>query len=169
MKVIEAWRPVNGFPGYEISNFGSVKSYKHKKAKLLKMHPFDGYFKVKLCNNPKETTVSVHLLVARNWIPNPYNLPEVDHVDCNKKNNYFKNLEWVTKQENLRRCRANGLNTIVRGQYNGASKLKDIDIAIVREACSMFGKGSQTKVAKYYGVTVSAISLIMRGKNWRHL
>jgi hypothetical protein len=55
---------------------------------------------VRLSNNGKTSCKLVHRLVAETYIPNPHNLPEVNHKDCNKENNNVSNLEWVTSKQN---------------------------------------------------------------------
>lgn len=56
---------------------------------------------VKLCKNGENKTYGIHILVARAFIPNPNNLPEVNHLDRNRKNNCVENLEWCTHHENV--------------------------------------------------------------------
>ena len=103
----EIWRPVVGYEGlYEVSNFGRVRSidrivpYKNggvqfKRRKILSQKTDkDGYKHVTLCVNNKLKTYMVHRLVAIAFIPNPLNLPQVNHKDENRTNNYVGNLEW---------------------------------------------------------------------------
>ena len=61
----------------------------------------DGYVQSKLCKNGKYKTVRIHRLVAEHFLPNPNNLPEVNHKDCNRANNMIDNLEWCTHTENI--------------------------------------------------------------------
>ena len=60
-----------------------------------------GYLKVKLHKNGEQRNFSIHRLVATAFIPNPDNLPEVDHIDRNRYNNNVENLRWVSKQQNI--------------------------------------------------------------------
>ena len=86
---------------YSVSNFGRIKSSYANKEKILK--PFKdagGYLKVDLRSKGKRKTMSVHRLVALAFIPNPNNLPEINHKDKNKENNYVDNLEWCTAKYN---------------------------------------------------------------------
>ena len=59
-----------------------------------------GYYYVSLCFNNQIKDYLVHRLVAITWIPNPYNYPQINHIDRNPKNNYIHNLEWCTQSQN---------------------------------------------------------------------
>ena len=104
----EIWRPIPGFPGYEISNFGQVKSYRQYKAgQLLTLHRNKkGYLQVRLQDiEGAQATKFVHRLVLLTFSPveNCENLT-VDHIDCNPSNNRLDNLRWLTPEENLKRA-----------------------------------------------------------------
>lgn len=68
-----------------------------------------GYRIVRLCNNKVQKNYTIHRLVAENFIFNPENKPQVNHIDCNKQNNCVDNLEWVTNKENRIHAIKNGL------------------------------------------------------------
>jgi len=94
----EIWVAINGFYGYHISNLGRVKSTKWDKEILIKQSVSEkGYMQVTL--NGK--THRVHRLVAKAFISNPYNLPEINHKDENKMNNCADNLEWCDRNYNM--------------------------------------------------------------------
>ena len=67
-----------------------------------------------LLGNHEQRMVKLHRLVACTWIDNPYNLRDVDHINCDKTNNSIDNLEWVTHAENCRRYWANHVNETTR-------------------------------------------------------
>jgi hypothetical protein len=112
----EIWKPVVGYETYyEVSNIGNIKSlqrtvkrvrYGKEYITILPEHLMsqwinkDGYKKVSLRVNKTRKIVSVHRLVASAFIPNPNNLPQVNHIDENKANNSVDNLEWCTPLEN---------------------------------------------------------------------
>lgn len=109
----ELWAEVKGYDGrYIVSNFGNVKSVerdvlgknnivKHHKGKDLKQFfRHRGYHTVYLTKCGKTKKYYVHRLVAEAFIPNPGNLPQINHKDENKINNYVENLEWCTAQYN---------------------------------------------------------------------
>jgi hypothetical protein len=95
----ELWREINGFLDYKVSTFGRVMSCKFGKEKILKYSISRGYRAIVLCKNNKTTYISVHRLVALTFLPNYYNLPQVDHKDRNRQNNSIYNLRWVSLSE----------------------------------------------------------------------
>ena len=100
----EEWRAVPGFPDYEVSNMGNVRSFirgaeGHILSPSCNRQRY-GYLHVNLSRSGKQYTRRIHRLVAEAFIPNPYKKPEVNHIDCNPANNNVENLEWVTPKEN---------------------------------------------------------------------
>lgn len=83
---------------YQISNYGRVYSVRFNR--MLKGHKTgkQGHLHVKLGSYFSDY---IHRLVGKAFVPNPDNKPEIDHIDCNPSNNYFENLRWVTRKENL--------------------------------------------------------------------
>ena len=104
----EEWRAIPGYPGYEISNFGQVKSYRqYKNGKILVLHSNKkGYLQVCLRDiEGAQATHYVHRLVLSTFSPvENYENLTVDHIDCNPSNNRLDNLRWLTAEENLKRA-----------------------------------------------------------------
>ena len=95
----EIWRDVVGYEGlYKVSTEGNIKSIRRNKLLSLETNKA-GYKKISLYNKTRKC-YSVHRLVAETFIPNPENLPCVNHKDENKSNNCVDNLEWCTVEYN---------------------------------------------------------------------
>lgn len=95
-------KEIKGFPGYAITDDGKVISYKYKEPRIMKTwYQKSGYENIKLCKENTTYHFLVHRLVAEAFIPNPNNLPEVNHKDKNRQNNCVENLEWTNRINNL--------------------------------------------------------------------
>lgn len=114
--MIEEWKDINGFEGiFQISNLGRVKSlaryvgdYRGKRLKREKiLKPNDngyGYLVIKVNTDNgkgKPRVFYIHRLVAEYFVPNPNNNKIVNHLDYNKHNNVYTNLEWCSQKENI--------------------------------------------------------------------
>lgn len=119
---MEEWRDVVGYEGcYEVSNLGRVRSVARwvdtygggrvfVQGVIKKQRPNEkGYMCVSLQHGARKETRKVHRLVASAFIPNPDNLPEVNHIDCDKANNAVGNLEWCTGEWNREHAKSRGL------------------------------------------------------------
>ena len=114
MEEVEIWKSLKflGYPDYEVSNMGQVKSLervviykdgrKHLyKEKILKpSNDKDGYLLVGLYKNRKMKTFKVHRIVCLAFLENPDNLPQINHKNEIKTDNRVENLEWITPKEN---------------------------------------------------------------------
>ena len=169
----EIWKDIPEFEGlYQISNYGNVKSIKRKNrcySKLLKLHQTGGrgirYLCAVLSKNNKHKTFSVHRIVAQAFIPNSENKPEINHKDANKLNNFYKNLEWVTRQENVNHSVKN--NLIPCGTRCNFSKLTEKEVRFIRHAYDE--KIHYKKIAERFGVSISTVYEIGQRKHWKHL
>ena len=139
--LLPIWKPISEFDGfYEISGKGDVRSVERKielpnkvkrliKARLLKVRQNnDGYSEVRLSKGGKTYTRFIHRLVAQEFIPNPYNLPEVNHISGVKSNNAPSNLEWATHAQNVQHSYNTGLNSNQKGKHNFAVGVIDNQI-----------------------------------------
>lgn len=113
---MEVWRRIRGFPGYEVSSEGRVRSYKDSHGRvtndwhLLKPIMNNRYYRVVLFDKDHvPCTKTIHRLVAETFMPVQDESLVVDHVDCDKTNNSLSNLEWVTCRENSVRAFDAGL------------------------------------------------------------
>lgn len=170
--VEEIWLPINGFEkSYEVSNQGRVKSLNrivpkscltletmNIKERILKPGiDKKGYLRIVLCSNGKMYTKKVHRLVAIHFIPNPDNLPEVNHIDTVKINNWVENLEWCTTQSNIAHAVSNGLYS------NRYQKFTDEIIAEVYKS-----RDKYSDIAKQYKISIPTILDIKNGTRYFH-
>ncbi|MDY6799744.1 MAG: NUMOD4 domain-containing protein [Bacteroidota bacterium] len=157
---------------YEVSNYGRVKSYCYNKdeGKILKPGLTKGFHTVTFKTNGKKKTFLVHKLVAIFFVPkNNENQSIAIHLDWNKRNNYYKNLKWVTKDEAYKRImpRLQEINKIKNKGLIRNSKLKAEDVKVLK---SMLEKGiKQNVIAKLFSISEMQVTRIKRGENWAHI
>lgn len=103
------WKTIAGTDGeYQVSDTGLVKTTKTGRI-LRPSVSRHGYERVCLFKMDRERRYRVHRLVAMAFIPNPDNLPQVNHKDGNKRNNHVSNLEWITNEDNMHHAKEHGL------------------------------------------------------------
>lgn len=175
----EIWKDIKNYEGrYQISNLGRVKSlgglrksgrgFYNFKDRILKIRiQPNGYVYYDLHINKTVKRFYCHRLVAQSFIKNSQYKKCVNHIDGIKGNNYFKNLEWVTYSENHLHAYKYGLKkqSIGFGENHIRTKLSKKDTNDIKELYSDTNL-SQTAISKIYNVSVSTISLIIKGNHW---
>lgn len=160
----EAAVEVEGYPGFYVTPFGVV--YSTTGRRLTRLHPGTkpgGYRFVGLTSDCGERKYEmIHRLVAKAFIPNPENLPAVNHKDLDKSNNARENLEWVSHSQNSRHAVAAGAVRLGRG----SRKLTEQQIDEVR-----YASGRYRDIGAKYGVSAQTVCNIKRGfgrpaKDW---
>lgn len=164
----EEWRPVtiaNLGDFYEVSNLGRVRSLDRVcyglKARIVDgkiLRPSTnkfGYRNVNLFREGRSKSIHVHRLVALAFIPNPANLPVVNHVDGMKSNCVVTNLEWTTDQGNRQHAIDIGRITLFK------KLLTPEEVAAIRR---LGGRMRQAEIARIFGTTQTNVSLILAGK-----
>ncbi|WDS60601.1 homing endonuclease [Bacillus phage BC-7] len=161
--MIWKWYDIEGYPSYKVSNYGEIINM--KTMKILRKDKRKGYFSVRLSRDNVSKVFSVHRLVANAFKGNPENLPQVNHIDGNKENNHIDNLEWCTREYNLKHQQDNGL--VLKGERNGMSKLTTSEVVSIIKLND--GIHSSKEVAEMYGCTMDNIRSIWNCKTWKHI
>ena len=168
------WKDILGYEGkYQVSTKGEV--YSEISGKILKQfyrgsRPDNKYLVINLCENNKQKTVSVHRLVAQAFIPNPNNLPCVNHIDGNKDNNCVENLEWCTYSENNYHAFRTGLKKIPSGARNKNSKLTYDEVVEIKKSLILGHPEFGTRpLAKKYGVDHNVIMDIYHNRKYQEV
>ena len=123
-----------------------------------------GYYSIIICEE-KQHRKYIHRLVAETYIPNPFNLPEVNHKDGDKSNNNDWNLEWCTAKENTTHAINTGLKSSV-GINNKMAKLTEKQVLEIR---SLKGIITQKQIANKFHVSQSMVSMIQTNTQWKHI
>ena len=161
------WKDIKGYEGiYEISNHGVIKN---KKTNKVKKQYIDcvGYYVVSLCKNNISKPKRVHCIIAETFIPNPLNLPCINHKDENKLNNNIENLEWCTKGYNNRygsrvqRITQKRKKKILQIDSNGVT-VKEWDS--IKEAANELGC-NETQISRY---ARGVIKGMYKGFYWKY-
>lgn len=153
METLDEWITIEDFPKYEITKNGRVRNKETQHIKTPSPGK-RGYPVVSLWKDGKQYLRTIHILLARTFIPNPENKPQVNHIDGNKENYDLGNLEWVSARENVLHAKRTGLqksdgDKVVR-QYTKTGDL----------VCTY---KSASEAARENGYTRSAICNAARG------
>lgn len=179
----ENWAPLPGYElCYHISCFGRVKSLDRKvwqpqfsrfvlrKGRILKQKIDRGGYAVCCihvdCNR---IDTGVHKLVAKTFVSNPENKPQVNHKSGNKLDNTLWNLEWNTAKENSNHAIAIGIDSVV-GEHNGRSILTEKQVIEIRSGyIPKIYNNYRKRMAEKYGISKSVIHKIVMGYSWKHI
>lgn len=173
----EIWKSIKDYPNYEISNLGRVRSINHydsmgrlKKGKIKKL-TFDGakhYLQVTLYDGSScSKSKNVHRLVAEAFIPNPLNLPVVNHIDEDKTNNCIDNLEWCSYFYN------NNYGSKLhasRGVKNSQCKIKPFiaDFILKNHKCNG-GVFKNKELSKMFSLSPTHVCAIAHKRRWGYV
>ena len=162
------YKPIQGYEElYLVSSDGDIialprivdNGYRkaHRKQHKMKQKTCAGVYKcVMLSKNGERKAYSVHRLVAQKYVPNPENKPQVNHIDGDKLNNHYTNLEWVTNAENRKHATVTGLQW---------SKLTLDEVRYIKQH-----KDIKTReLADKFGVTRHCINKIKAGINFKNI
>ena len=174
IKCIEKWKYIyinNEKTKFKVSNFGRIKNSETNKIKKLQDNK-KGYLIVNIYFKGKQYSPKVHRLVAKAFIPNPKNKPEVNHKDGNKLNNKVSNLEWVTRKENIRHSWDNNLRKPKIGEECNFNVYSE---SLIISICELLEKGYSNKEIllelnmKNNKKHLNLINDLKRRKIWKHI
>ena len=182
----EKWELIPNSKGYCVSNFGNIKRLRHKvwNVNNNSWNIIPERYIVGSCNNSKgyervtifyknggKITESVHRLVAKAFIVNPniYKFNQVNHLDGNKLNNHWKNLQWCTNQMNM----DHSWKVLKNRKTGGESKLGILNRKLTEDQVlaipALLKTKTITEIADLYKVGVTTISEIVHGRSWSWL
>lgn len=166
----EIWKTYPKYPWIEASNLGRIRTVDHWvtcknnnkrliKGRILKQQlDGHGYLYVSFGMNGKQVTLKVHRAVASSHLPNPNNLPEVNHIDCDPTNNRLDNLEWCTHQENIAYC-------VKLGHWVNNNPGHHV-FAVDLKTGKILRFESQREAARQLGVNQPEICAVVNGKKY---
>ena len=176
----EEFIDIQGYEGqYQIGTRGTVISLEREKSgkgnstyhmpqrALTTQTNKSGYVSLKLIDMyGVAKKIDVHRLVALNWIDNPLDKPQVNHIDGNKSNNSIENLEWNTAAENMAHASMMGL--MVRGEKHWKTSLTKKQVTDIKRIVET-GLFTNNEIAEKVGTNPVNISRIKNGKRWAHI
>lgn len=177
----EIIKPIPGYEQYySVSNYGRVFSHNYRKTgkfhELAQSYLYDKrrsstsmYKRAKMWHINKNTPTAIHRLVAITFIPNPYGLPQVNHIDGNKSNNRSNNLEWCSVSTNNKHAAITGLHVYAFGEDHSNAILTEDQARYIKEQVKNPYIGQLDDLASQFCVSKHCIFDIKRGKTWAHL
>lgn len=175
---VEQWRAVPGYPGYEASSLGRIRSYRRVGTNrtlsetpriLVPAVNRCGYLRLTVCREDKYRCRFVHTLVLEAFVgPCPAGMEACHSPDPTPSNCALSNLRWATKSDNARDKRTHGTATV--GSRNAFAKLSEGDAVVISMLAALprADKPRRADIAKTFGISDSIVSLIANGKAWAH-
>jgi len=169
----ELWKPISGYEElYAVSNLGRVKmigrtwlrvdskgisNWRRDERLVIPFLSHSGYHRVALYNDRKVKKYQLHRLVATEFVPNPENKPQVNHINGIKSDNRPENLEWCTGSENHIHAHVTGLKVAKKGGDNPNAK---------RILCTTLGLefSCLPEAEEVLGINRSGISKVINNK-----
>lgn len=148
---------------YEVSTDGHIRNAKTKRI-LREFVGKDGYLRAQFDGK----TRLIHRAIAQTFIKNPNNLPEVNHINGCKADNSVSNLEYCTRNDNLRHAYRHNLRN-AKGTNNARCKLSEADVSYIkRYYIRGDAKNGATALATRFSVAPQTICAVVSGQNWKN-
>lgn len=188
----EIWKPIEENPVYLVSNYGRVRtidhpvwcrvnnSYSIRKGRFCTPTNNNSkrYWRVGVQINNRQKHLAIHRLVAKAFIPNPNNLPQINHIDGDKNNNKVSNLEWCNNGYNQAHAWKNSLKDITKmSEHSSLRKLTVEQVRFIKEEYSKVDtsiRGNKMNFARKMQIkfnlkSVSTILWIVNGGTNKHI
>lgn len=168
----ELWKPLIYHGEYfgdtfEVSNYGNIRNIITGKKRKLSLNKQGYYYCVISRGRKRKLFIKAHRAVAENFVDGDKTLV-INHIDCDKTNNYFRNLEFVSVLENNLHARDNHLVTYHYGCDNHMSKFTSEDIIKIRSMADS-GEYRIKDIAKKFKTDTSVISNIVHRKTYKNV
>lgn len=170
METKEIWKYIEGYPGYQVSNKGCIRSSKQGYLRILSNRPnCFGYVTNHLQKDGRGIIHHVHRLVLQAFIGLCPERCECNHKDGVKTNNCVENLEWVTGSENVIHAYRHRLrkSSVLVGEKAHHSILKNGEVWLIKKLLT--GRISGIMIAKMFKVSTDTIYHIKKGWTWKHI
>ena len=163
------WKICEDFPDYKVSEDGRVFSFRLNRE--ISQQQVRGYTTVTLYSKGKyRKTTYIHRLLAKAFLLNPENKPEVNHIDGNRGNNFLSNLEWVTHSENMKHAWNTGLlylsqEVLRKRSITRSSRKHPAHTSSIKILCITTGEvfENMMSAARQYTIHISNISKCCSG------
>lgn len=188
----EIWKPIEENPVYLVSNYGRVRtidhpvwcrvnnSYSIRKGRFCTPTNNNSkrYWRVGVQISNRQKHLAIHRLVAKAFIPNPDNLPQINHIDGDKNNNKVSNLEWCNNGYNQAHAWKNSLKDITKmSEHSSLRKLTVEQVRFIKEEYSKVDtsiRGNKMNFARKMQIkfnlkSVSTILWIVNGGTNKHI
>lgn len=150
---------IEDYPNYSVTTEGSVINTKTGRVLKTDMNSC-GYLRVTLCKENTPRKFFIHRLVAKTYLDNEGDFPQVNHIDGNKTNNTIENLEWCTQSINQYHAHANNLQ----------KRFTKVSETQVHKICELIGEGLTVRsISETLEISRYIPEDIKRGKTWRHI
>lgn len=158
----EIWRTIKNHPDYEVSSKGN---FRHKGTNdILPLGTTHHGYKYVMLDCEQE---HAHRMVAKAFIPNTKNKPQVNHINHVRDDNRIENLEWVTFSENIKKAWEAKRFANVIGENHYSTSLTESDVRDIRERLENGETG--VSIAERYDICSATVTGIKNGRVWAHV
>lgn len=160
----EEWAIISDYPNYSVSNFENVKN--NLKNKLLHLNKSSvKYFVVSLCNKGEVKQFSVHRLVAKHFVGKTDEFNVVNHLDADRNNNYYENLEWTTNDGNIKHYHS--IFSKQKAEGSAKAKIKNKDAILIRQLYEIHKNARE--VSRITGIKYSICYRVSSGETFKSI